>query len=276
MSMARGGVGGGGRRRKSRDALTSRPEIERLLDAARAPASTRELAGEHAAVDLFARARLERAAAAAEPPSRSSRTGLKAAAASVAAVVAMSGGVAFAATGHVPFAGTIEQVTRQVTDHGSDRQSETARDGSPRGETPQDGQSHISNGPKAAALQGLCIAYARIQRATHGHALEARPFTTLVEAAGGADQVDGFCAALPAKQDRSSHPTQPTHPTAPSGEPTDHASTPTHPTGPAGPTDPPSHSHPSRPTDKPSETVHPTRPTSTPSRTSKPTSHAAD
>ena len=42
--MVRRGVEAGGRRRKSRDALTSRPEIERLLDAASAPASPRELA----------------------------------------------------------------------------------------------------------------------------------------------------------------------------------------------------------------------------------------
>ena len=67
--MVRRDVEAGGRRRKSRDALTSHPEIERLLRAASAPASPRELAGEHAAVDLFARARLVReAAAAAEPP----------------------------------------------------------------------------------------------------------------------------------------------------------------------------------------------------------------
>src|SRR3954447_21821229 len=113
MSMVRRDVEAGGRRRKSRDALTSRPETERLLEAARAPAGPRELAGEHAAVDLFARARLVREAAAAEPPSRSPRTGLRAAAASVAAVVAMSSGVAFATTGHVPFAGAMKQVTRQ-------------------------------------------------------------------------------------------------------------------------------------------------------------------
>src|SRR5215510_6731961 len=128
MSMARRDVEAGGRRRKSRDALTSRPETERLLNAASAPASPRELAGEHAAVDLFARARLARAAAAAEPPSRSPRTGLKAAAASVAAVVAMSSGVAFAATGHVPFADTIKQVTGQVT--GQDTGSEDGTSGS--------------------------------------------------------------------------------------------------------------------------------------------------
>jgi hypothetical protein len=103
MSMVRRDVEPSGRRRKSRDALTSRPEVERLLDVANSPASPRELAGERAAVDLFARARLVSPAAFAVTPKRSSRAGFKAAAASVAAVVAMSTGVSFAATGHVPF-----------------------------------------------------------------------------------------------------------------------------------------------------------------------------
>jgi hypothetical protein len=58
MSTVRRDVEAGGCRRKSRDALTSRPWIERLLDAVRVSGRPRELAGEHAAVDLFARAHL--------------------------------------------------------------------------------------------------------------------------------------------------------------------------------------------------------------------------
>src|SRR5689334_18460805 len=167
MSMVRRDVEADGRRRKSRDALTSRPEIERLLNAASAPASPRELAGEHAAVDLFARARLVReAAAAAEPPERSPRAGLKAAAASVAAVVAMSSGVAFAATGHVPFADTLKHVTQQVTGQGSDDSSDGSSDSRTGGTDQKSNATQGLNGPKMVALHGLCRAYARGQKAT--------------------------------------------------------------------------------------------------------------
>jgi hypothetical protein len=112
--------GAGERRRGNRDALTSRPRVERLLDAARAPASPRELAREDAAVDLFHRARLAQDLPVTTAPSRSARTGLKAAAASVAAVFAMSTGVSFAATGHVPLVGAVQSVVHQVTGQGSD------------------------------------------------------------------------------------------------------------------------------------------------------------
>ncbi len=210
--MVRRVVGAGSRRRMSRDALTSRPEIERLLEAASGPASPRELAGEHAAADLFARARLVRAATAAETPSRSPRTGLKAAVASVAAVVAMSSGVAFAASGHLPFVEKPKQVTAQVTGQGADDKA----DGS-QARTPDDGGSTTPNGPNAAALPGLCRAYARGQKATHGHALETRPFTALMEAAGGAERVADFCASLSPRA--SDHPA-PTHPAHPSHGPT--------------------------------------------------------
>src|SRR5262249_42994150 len=153
----------------------------------------------------FARARLARAAAVAEPPSRSPRAGLKAAAASVAAVVAMSSGVAFAATGHVPFVESIKSAARHVTDQVTGQDSDNGQDNADghttgsHGTQKQDGDSNSPNGPKVAALHGLCRAYARGQKATHGHALEARPFTALVTAAGGGDQVEDFCASLPPK-----------------------------------------------------------------------------
>src|SRR4051794_27031895 len=159
MSMVRRGVEAGGRPRKSRDALTSRPEVERLLDAASAPASPRELAGEPAAVDLFARARLV-SSAVPTTPRRRSRAAFKAAAAAAAAVVAMSSGVSFAATGHVPFADTLKQVTRAVTGHpaAADRHSE--------GQHLRSADPTSPTGPKAAALPGLCQAFKREQKAT--------------------------------------------------------------------------------------------------------------
>ena len=293
--MVRRDVEAGGRRRKSRDALTSRPEIERLLDAASAPASPRELAGEHAAVDLFARARLVSAAAAAGPPSRSPRAGLKAAAAAVAAVVAMSSGVAFAATGHVPFADAIKQVTRQVTGHGSDdngsHDGANGQNPGSHGHQKQGDDANVPHGPRAAALHGLCRAYARGQKATHGHALEARPFSALVTAAGGAEQVEDFCASLPPKpQENATHPSHPTHPAHPSNGPSDgstpsdlgtHPTKPAHPTHPASPTHQPKPSHPDSPTHQPKpshpdspthkpQPSHSPRPTDKPSHTAKP------
>ena len=212
--MVRRGVETGGRRRKSRGALTSRPEVKRLLDAASAPASPRELAGEHAAVALFARAPLVASVPEAGQPVRSSRVGFKAAAASVAAVIAMSSGVSFAATGHVPFADTFKKVTGQNSDKDAASDRHKAGDKS-------DGSTSSPNGPKAAALHGLCQAYHHGQKVTHGHALEQRPFTTLVTAAGGEDQVADFCASLPPKgqQDGDGTPTHPTHPTHPTTGP---------------------------------------------------------
>jgi hypothetical protein len=271
MSMVRRSVEAGGRRRKSRDALTSRPEIERLLDAARAPASPRELAGEREAVDVFARARLTASAVPLRDDvvvTRSARTGLKAAIASAGAVGLLSSGVAFAATGHVPFAGAISSVTRHVTG-----QSDEASDhgNGPKGDKTSAGRDENTsspNGPKAAALQGLCHAFVKGQKATHGHALEQRPFTMLVAAAGGPEQVADFCSALPTKAHQGNpgptHPTHPTHPTTgPSEDPSSGATHPTHPTHPVHPTKP---THPSSPTHKPkpTQTTHPTHPTKKP------------
>jgi len=214
-----------------------------------------------------------RSAAVAEIPSRSPRTGVKAAVASVALVVATSSGVAFATTGHMPFAGSLKQMTGQGAGPESDGQSEDSP-----GPTTEASHSSTPNGPTAAALPGLCRAFARGQKATHGHALDARPFTVLVEAAGGPEQVEEFCASL-SPHDGSSHPSHLGHPS--------HPSHPTHSTHPAKPTEP---THPgSRPTDlptpsgpgashgsapsKPTQATEPThqpRPTDKPSRTALP------
>jgi hypothetical protein len=271
MSMVRRGVETGGRRRKSRGALTSRPEIDRLLDAARAPAGPRELAGERAAVDLFARAHLVTSAPEVAVVKRASRTGFKAAAASVAAVVVMSSGVSFAATGHIPFAGTI----KKVTGHGND---EGAAGGDPQGRATGDKTGDpTANGPKAVALHGLCRAYRHGQKVTHGHALDQRPFTALVTAAGGADQVDGFCAALPPlgqQDDSQTRPAHPTHPTTgPNGEPTDPGNSggthPAHPTKPTQANSPTQPTHPPKPTQG-TEPTHKPKPTQGTDPTSKP------
>jgi hypothetical protein len=285
MSMVRREVETGGRRRKFRGALTSRPEVERLLDAASAPASPRELAGEHAAVELFARARLVSSPVAVRAP-RSSRAGFKAAAAGVLGVVVFSSGVSFAATGHVPFSETLKKVTHAVTGQpaGGGHHGDKSQQGGNDEATPQ--------GPKVAALQGLCQAYAHGQKADHGKAHQTRPAQALVTAAGGEDQVADFCASLPAKPHQSgtdathpAHPSHPAHPTeGPSGEPTgpgaNNGTNGNHGTGnngtdPTQPTHPPKPSKTTTPSDRPSQShgtngntsAHQSKPT----RTGKPT-----
>jgi hypothetical protein len=278
MSMVRRSVEAGGRRRKSRGALTSRPEIERLLDAARAPASPRELAGERQAVDLFAHARLVSSPAVpADVPTRTrpARTGFKAAIAAAGAVGLLSSGVSFAATGHVPFAGAIKSVTHHVMGQDDDANASDKGHG-PKGDKAiqgHQGDQSSPNGPKLVALQGACHAYVTGQKATHGHALDQRPFTNLVTAAGGEDQVSDFCAALPPKAHQGNPgPTHPTHPTTgPSGGPSNDPTHPSHPTKPAHPT---KSTHPASPSHKPkpspTKQPRPTEPTHKPSHTAKP------
>src|SRR3954447_17712153 len=81
------------------------PRVDRLLDAARAPGSSRELNREDDATVHFHRAHLERVTTTREAtmPPHSPRAGLKAAIASAGVVALMSTGAAFAASGHAPW-----------------------------------------------------------------------------------------------------------------------------------------------------------------------------
>jgi len=206
--------------------------------------------------------------------SRPARTGLKAALAAAGAVGLLSSGVAFATTGHVPFAGTLKQVTRQVTGHADDAAGKPGS-GPKSSSSPWSDGSNGPNGPKVAALQGLCQAYTKGQKADHGKALAQRPLQTLVAAAGGEDQVADFCASLPPKahqggpgptdQAHPTRPTQPTHPTnGPSTGPTDHPTGRTHPTKPAHPDKP---TQAASPTSKPKPSQATQKPPEKPSRT---------
>src|SRR3954451_8492437 len=240
MSMARRAVTAGDRRRKSRDALTSRPEIERLLHAARTPGQPRELAGEQAAFDLFARARLVDSADPNRDDSRvtgPARTGLKAAFAAAGAVGLISTGAAFAASGHVPWThaavGPVAASTHAAaaTHHASQPTHPT---GGPTDEVSP------STGPNAHAFGGLCRAYISGNKADHGNALESPAFAALVAAAGGSDNVATYCATVP-HGPSGAHPTHPSHPAKPTEAPS-HPTHPTHPTQAATP------SHPVHPT----------------------------
>jgi hypothetical protein len=267
MSTVRRAVEAGGRRRKSRDALTSRPEVERLLNAASAPASPRELAGEHAAVDLFHRAHREPTA---NPwrdrvsPTPSARTGLKAALASAGAVALLSSGVAMAASGHAPWSTVpTPQAGAADSSHAADpshpaHQAHPTHPAHPSG-GPTD-HSSAATGPNTHAFGGLCRAYTSGNKTEHGKALESPAFTALVTAAGGIDNVATFCGTVTAGPS-GSHPTHPSHPTqaAPPPHPAHprpptQGSTPTHPTKPSHPTKGSTPTHPTHPT-------HPDHPT---------------
>jgi hypothetical protein len=248
--MVRRDVEAGGRRRKSRDALTSRPEIERLLDAASAPAGPRELAGEHAAVDLFHRAHLVSTSTTPRRDemsgTRSARTGLKAAVAAAGAVGLLSTGVAFAASGHAPWS-HLGAGPASAT-HAADPTLAT-HPTHPSGR-PSEGSSH-STGPNASAIGGLCRAYDSGNKADHGKALESPAFAALVTAAGGTDNVAAFCGTM-TNGPSGSHPTHPAHPTR--------AATPTRPTQAATPTHPAQAATPTQPT-HPTQAATPTQPT---------------
>ncbi len=152
-------------------------------------------------------------------PARSTRTGVKAAVVSAGAVLLLSSGVAFAATGHAPW--------NVIGAAGGGRT--TSSDGATDSGTP-------SSGPHAQAFHGLCRAYLSGNKAVHGHALQSPAFTALVTAAGGADNVAAFCAPIVAAP--SDHPTQPTHPAATEPSAPTQPTHPTHPTHPAHPRTP--------------------------------------
>ncbi len=261
--MVRRDVEAGGRRRKSRGALTSRPEVERLLNAATAAASPRELAGEDAAVDAFHRARLVSLSSTLGSremsPTRSARTGLKAAIAAAGAVGLLSTGVAFAASGHAPWSGghAAAASTHAVEPTHPTHPTHPAESGDP-----SDGTSQ-STGPNAHAFPGLCRAYVSGNKTEHGQALASPAFAALVTAAGGVDNVATFCGTLTSgpANGHPTHPAKPTQAASPThpAKPTEAAS-PTHPAKPteaASPSTPATPTHPARPTDKPSNTTHP-------------------
>src|SRR6478672_7486795 len=149
----------------------SSPQVDRLLDSARAPATPPELAREDEVVMLFHRAHLDRATASRTAdmrPAPSARTGLKAAIASAGAVLLLSSGVAFAATGHAPW---------QAPETPAGIQTSTSAGASDDG-TP-------TTGPAAQAFRGLCRAYLSGNKAVRGQALQSPAFDGLVVAAGG-------------------------------------------------------------------------------------------
>jgi len=105
----------------------------------------------------------------------------------------------------------------------------------------------IAGTENVAAFHGLCRAYVVGNKAEHGHALSSPPFVALAAAAGGADQVEPYCAGL-TQADATEDPTDGST-DVPTDGPTDgatldsadpatewtHPAHPTHPTHPVHP-----------------------------------------
>jgi hypothetical protein len=208
--------------------------LARLLAAAATPARPGELAGEDAAVSAFRQANLGRA------PRRRTRMRTafaKLATAKVALAAALAlggGGIALAAGGgHLPGgAGSNQQASTRPEQNSHDPAPATTKAASrPRPEQ----TAHQPVGPSAANgspspnLHGLCTAYTAQVHNNPGKALDNPAFTALILAAGGKDQVAGYCATLldtpngqRAQGSPTPHPTHPTHPIHPTHPPTKH------------------------------------------------------
>ena len=191
-------------------------KVAQLLAAAAAAPTPEELAGQGAVLaELRAVARARPAAAMAggraSPPRRRRRTGL-----AVVVVVGalVTGGVAGAATGHLP--GPVRDAARSImgADGGGTPSAPTqtgqppAPDKRPAGAggglggarpggTTGPGPSSTGAGPAAGpALNGLCQAFAAGNGAQQGGRLDATAFAALATAAGGKDKVAAYCEDL--------------------------------------------------------------------------------
>jgi hypothetical protein len=159
-------------------------ELASLLAAATAPATPEELAGEQAALAVF------RAVMPSHPPTLvprrapmpSKRLTVKAAAAALVAVLSI-GGVAAAATGLL--AGQAGRVADRAP-------STTAASAAAQGP----GKAAVTDLDNAT--QGLCQAWQVGKSADNSSRADAPAFQTLAAAAGGSDNIAGYCADVTA------------------------------------------------------------------------------
>ena len=188
--------------------------LARLLAAAAAPAAPQELAGEQLARASFA------AAMRSHPPILSPRRTavarkaftMKAAAAALVAVLSV-GGIAAAATGLLPDqASPVADQAAATTAagaaaHGLGRAAVangggTAQPGSSDG---QGRESAVGPDATAAARAGLCQAWQAGQGGDQGRRMDAVAFQALVDAAGGADSIAGYCEDVTAGNSADAH-----------------------------------------------------------------------
>ncbi|MGN9813662.1 hypothetical protein ACTMSW_30475 [Micromonospora sp. BQ11] len=165
-----------------------------LLSAVRAAPQADELAGEAAALDAY---RSARSGAPLDGPRAArrwvGRTTVRAAVAG--ALVAATGGVAFAAAGGAlpnPLRRPAPAVTPSSTAPQATAPGATAGPGAPgRGGTTSPGTDGAPS--PSASVVGLCRAYRADAGNNPGRTLDNPVFGDLVDAAGGRDQVPGYC-----------------------------------------------------------------------------------
>jgi hypothetical protein len=176
--------------------------LARLLAAATAPAAPQELAGERLAVASFVAAM--RSTPSTLVPRRTAVPRkvftMKAAAAALVAVLSV-GGVAAAASGLLP--GQASPVADRApattaadaAGHGLGEAAAASTGGTaPARSTGGRGQdSAVGPDATAAARAGLCRAWQAGQDADHGRRMDSVAFQALVTAAGGADNIAGYC-----------------------------------------------------------------------------------
>ncbi len=237
------------------------PEVQALADllsTAAGPPSDRELAGQAAAVAAFARERdlggHRRPAAVARGRSMlATFLGTKLAAAAAAGAIGFGGLAAAAYAGALPepiqdFAHQTVGVPAATGHHTDPGNQSSAHRPSDASEHAKAGQSSGPVGPDAtgSTRYGLCTAFAQAKAENGQVDTKSVAYRALVEAAGGADNIDQFCAGVAAPGEGSSSAGVPSsdaaseHATAaPTDMPSQAPTTPQHPTG--KPTNLPSH-----------------------------------
>jgi hypothetical protein len=236
------------------------PDVEALADllsAAAGPPSDRELAGQTAAIAAFARERdvgghRHNAAVARRRSVLSTFLGTKLAAAAAAGAIGFGGLAAAAYAGALPepiqdFAHQTVGAPSASSDHSDPGSQGSAHRSSEASEHANTGQSGEPVGPDAtgSASYGLCTAFAE-EKAENGQVdTRSVAYRALVEAAGGADNIDEFCAGVAAPREGSGAASVPSsdaaseHATAAPTDAPRQVPTPQHPTG--KPTELPSH-----------------------------------
>jgi len=199
-------------------------KVAELLAAAAAAPSSAELAGQ-AAVLTELRA-VTRARPPAIGPSRRARTSRRRRRTGLAVVVAaaalVTGGVAGAATGHLP--GPVRAAGRAILGSDGGTPSTSTQAGQPSGPVKRPAGSGgglggarpgVSTGPGGAGTaaapnpEGLCQAFVSGNGAEQGGKLDATAFEVLARAAGGQDRVGAYCQALVEKDQASGKPKGP-------------------------------------------------------------------
>ena len=199
-------------------------KVAELLAAAAAAPSSAELAGQ-AAVLTELRA-VTRGRPPAVGPSRRARTSRRRRRTGLAVVVAVgalvTGGVAGAATGHLP--GPVRAAARTVLGSDGGTSSTSTQAGQPSGSVkPPAGSGGglggarpgVSTGPGGAGPaaapnpEGLCQAFVSGNGAEQGGKLDATAFEVLARAAGGQERVGAYCQALVEKDQASGKPKGP-------------------------------------------------------------------